>query len=291
MSENKFDQIRRRFWEAYVTLRDLSDEEILSGPDEVFKTAYEHLCDLGTVNLNGDTKTILSNSYAQNIAARLIHLIEMIEQRFELDEARLVNSSVDPWGFLKTLPSYPAYVQEINMEYRGAELKKGDKVVFLGSGPLPITPILFYQKHGVESVGIEKNPLYAELSQHIINRLGLADQIKIVKGDHFSLPLRPKYELLLLAYRAEPKEEIFAHLAKVLEGRAKVAYRVPERSSNGHLTLADLVFFIQQNGYFDSNGLPSEFREYCRIRPEPPNINALVMTIKETVMGPKELIR
>lgn len=281
MTESNFDQIRRRFWDAYETLRDLSDEEILSGPYEVFEPAYAQLRDLGTVNPGGDTASTCSKSYFQNIGVRLIHLIEMIEQRFELDAARLVNASADVWESLKTLPSYAGYVEEVRMEYFSADLKKGDKVVFLGSGPLPMTPILFYQEHGVESVGIEKNSSHAELSQDIINRLGLSDHVKIVKGDHFSLPLRQKFELLLLAYRAEPKEEIFGHLAKVLEDRAKVGYRVPEKSSNGHLSLADLLVLIQHNGYFRSNGLPSGFREYCRVPPEPPNVYALVMTIKE----------
>lgn len=282
MAENNFDQIRTRFWDAYVTLRDLSDEEILSGPYEVFATAYEQLRDLGTVNLNGDTDRIGSSSYFQNIAVRFIHLIEMIEQRFELDEARLVIAGTDAWESLKALPSYPGYRQLIKRECHGAELKKGDKVVFLGSGPLPITPILFYQEHGVESVGIEKNPLYAELSQDIINRVGLGDHIKIVKGDHFSLPLRQKYELLLLAYRAEPKEEIFAHLSKTLEEKARVAYRVPGKTSDGHLSLADLLSLIQQNAYFKSDDLAPGFKEYCRVRPKPPNTNTLVITIKET---------
>jgi precorrin-6B methylase 2 len=206
----------------------------------------------------------------------------MIEQRCELDMARAVAGSADAWETLRSLPAYPSYLQEVNMEYRGAELKRGDRIAFLGSGPLPITLILLYQEHGVEGIGIERNPQYAEMSQDIVNKLGLADHIKIIEGDHFSLPLREQCELLMLAYRAAPKEEIFAHLARTFEDGTKIAFRtVVEESSNGQQTPADLLYFIQRNSYFKSQSLPPEFREYRLIRPEPPVMNALLMTVKE----------
>jgi hypothetical protein len=85
----------------------------------------------------------------------------------------------------------------------------------------------------------------------------------------------------MLAYRAEPKEEIFAHLARTFEDGTKIAFRtVVEENSNGHLTPADLLYFIQRNSYFKSQSLPPEFREYRLIRPEPPVMNAMLMAIK-----------
>jgi hypothetical protein len=50
----------------------------------------------------------------------------------------------------------------------------------------------------------------------------------------------------------------------------------------GRPTLAGILYHVQEENYFKSGGLPANFREFHRIRPEPPLVNSLVMTIKET---------
>ncbi len=45
--------------------------------------------------------------------------------------------------------------------------------VFVGSGPLPLTLILFREKFGCKCIGIEIQEDVAELSREVIQKLGL----------------------------------------------------------------------------------------------------------------------
>ena len=118
--------------------------------------------------------------------------------------------------------------------------------------------------YGLRGVGIEQEPDRAELSRMVLQKLGLSDRIKIIAGNHFSLPLEEKSELIMVAAQAEPKKAIFDHLADVLPAGTKVSYRIYEK---GLRRLLDT---------FSRYELPKPFVEYLRIPPKPPVNNTVV---------------
>ena len=118
--------------------------------------------------------------------------------------------------------------------------------------------------YGLRGVGIEQEPDRAELSRMVLQKLGLSDRIKIIAGNHFSLPLEEKSELIMVAAQAEPKKAIFDHLANVLPAGTKVSYRIYEK---GLRRLLDT---------FSRYELPEPFVEYLRIAPKPPVNNTVV---------------
>ena len=118
--------------------------------------------------------------------------------------------------------------------------------------------------YGLRGVGIEQEPDRAELSRMVLQKLGLSDRIKIIAGNHFSLPLEEKSELIMVAAQAEPKKAIFDHLANVLPAGTKVSYRIYEK---GLRRLLDT---------FSRYELPEPFVEYLRISPKPPVNNTVV---------------
>ena len=69
---------------------------------------------------------------------------------------------------------------------------------------------------------------------------------------------------------ALPKDEIFSHLAKALPDGTILSYRIYEKG---------LRRLLDSQSVFN---LPSEFKEYARIRPEPPVNNTSVFIIKNT---------
>jgi hypothetical protein len=155
------------------------------------------------------------------------------------------------------------------MESDGADLKAGDRVVFLGSGPLPLSLIALVRRCGIRGVGIEKDPVNADLSCQVLEALALGGEIEIVSGDHFVLPLSRPCSLIMVGADAVPKEEIFARLAGTLPQGARLSYRVYEK---GFRRLFDRDHV---------GGLPPGLREYRRIRPEPPVNNTSVFVTKE----------
>ena len=111
-------------------------------------------------------------------------------------------------------------------------------------------------------------PEYAKISQKVIEVLELTGHIQIVRGNHFSLPLNEECSLVMVAADAGPKDEIFTHLAKTLPNGSRVSYRIYEKG---------LRRLMDDGAALD---LPPVFREYLRIRPEPPVNNTSVFLIK-----------
>ncbi|RCV63725.1 Nicotianamine synthase protein [Methanophagales archaeon] len=122
------------------------------------------------------------------------------------------------YSVIRSIFAYiPNYLQLAKTEYQGSPLKPGDNVLFLGSGPLPISLIILCRLYGLRGVGIEQEPDRAELSRIVLQKLGCSDQIRIIEGNQYTLPMIEKFELIMVAAQAEPKKAIFDHLADVLQ--------------------------------------------------------------------------
>ncbi len=54
--------------------------------------------------------------------------------KIEVEHAKAIIKSRDPWKTLKNFAYIPNYLQLAKTEYQGSQLKPGDHVLFLGSG-------------------------------------------------------------------------------------------------------------------------------------------------------------
>ena len=214
---------------------------------------------------------------ADNALRPAIEKIARIKQihglRLERQRARAIIDSRDPWQMLKGFLYYRNYIGLAEMESRGADLKVGDRVVFLGSGPLPLSLITLVKRCGIQGVGIERDPLNADLSRRVLDALALGGEIEIVLGDHFVLPISRPCSLIMVGADAVPKEEIFTHLAKTLPNGMTLSYRIYEKGLRR-------LFDRDHMGV-----LPSGLREYRRIRPQPPVNNTSVFVVKADEYG------
>jgi len=184
--------------------------------------------------------------------------------KLENEKAKSLLESPDPWETLRNFTFYPNYLQLARTEFTGSGLKPGDCILFLGSGPLPLSLIVLCHEYGIFGIGIEEDEKRANISRKVIACLGISESIKIIEGNHFSLPLETRCELYMVAAQAEPKKEVFEHLAKILPGGTKVSYRLYEKG---------LRRVLDGNYPFE---LPSGFEEYLRVQPEPPVNNTVV---------------
>jgi hypothetical protein len=124
-------------------------------------------------------------------------------------------------------------------------------------------------KYNLSGLGIEKDEERANLSRELIRKPGLSGKIQIITGNHFNLLSETRYGLYIIAAQAEPKNEIFDYLAKILPLGSKISYRIYEKG---------LRRLLNCNSYFD---LPAEFGEYLRIQPQPPVNNTVVFLKKK----------
>jgi hypothetical protein len=252
-----------------AALQDLTEDQIQNAPDEVYEAHLNRLNRLAAAPVTDDVVgRLLRDVDLGPRIARISRLKRQNGLRLEVQLAKSMIFAPDPWACLEQFVYYPNYLALACMEYDGAGLQAGDRVVFLGSGPLPLSLISLSRQYNIQGVGIEQNKAYAALSERVIRSLGLNHAIQIICGNHFVLPLKAPSRLIMVGADAMPKVEIFAHLAKILAPGQRISYRIYEK---GLRRLFDAGSVLD---------LPSDFRECGRVQPEPPVNNTCVFAIR-----------
>ncbi|MGP8323316.1 MAG: nicotianamine synthase family protein [Methanosarcinaceae archaeon] len=250
--------------------KDLKDQDILQSTSNHLGTNFHRLDSLAALDIDDQLveETICDPEY-NSLIKDIVRFRYLYSLKLEIENAKSILSSENPWDVLHNFTHYHNYIQLSDTEFQESELKSGDTVVFLGSGPLPLTLIVLCHLHGLKGIGIEQDSDRVELSRKVLEKLGLLDQIRIIHGNHFILPLNEKYDHLMIAANAEPKKEIFEYLANVLPEGIGLSYRIYEKGLRRILET------------YSSFKLPEQFVEYQRIRPEPPVNNTIVFLKKE----------
>jgi nicotianamine synthase len=92
------------------------------------------------------------------------------------------------------------------------------KVLFIGSGPLPMTAIMLARDHGIKSALIDNSNEAVSLSRRLIQTLGLEHMIKIVRADGTSFKNIKNFNVVFVAALAgvstAQKMSVFRHIKK-----------------------------------------------------------------------------
>lgn len=271
------EAVLKEILDLYKDIRELSDEEILSCSSDRPEKLFMRLDALITLDLESDIVFILLNKQElEPIFAHLNRFRNLYTVRLETGYAKEILSSQSPWDVLEGFPFYKNYLRLVQAECEGFDLKAGDRVIFLGSGPLPLTLIVFFKYHAVKGTGIEQNPERARLSIETLDKLGLSKYITIINGSHFSMNpidfLDPGTgaKAFIIAAQAEPKKEILDYLLEVIPAGCRISYRIYEK---GLMKLLNRDFLLD---------LPDGYREYKRIQPEPPAYNTVIILEKKS---------
>jgi len=261
--------------QIHALVKDIGEEEVLESSSVELQVAFKRLDELAALEVDEEsTEMILKRQGLESLLISISNFRFSYNLKLEIEKANSILESQDPWKTLKNFTFYPNYLQLSRAEYIGAKLKTEDCVVFLGSGPLPLSLIMLCHEYGVQGIGIEQDGKRASLSREVISRLKLSEKIRIIEGNHFCLPLEDRCELYMVAAQAEPKKEIFEHLARVLPKGSKVSYRLYEK---GLRRILDGGILFK---------LPAGFEEYLRIQPEPPVNNTVVFLEKNSNSEP-----
>ena len=263
-------RIKKAFEEIHRAIGHLSKAEILSGPVQGFERQFERLHPLAAMQVDDEqAPEMLADPEFHHKIRCIAQLKTVYGLRLEIEQARSVFAAPDPWQAIEAFPFYPNYVRLAQMETVGGNLHAGDRVAFLGSGPLPMSLICMARQYGIEGVGIEQEAEYAALSQELLGVLSLDEQVRIVHGDHHSLPLdQQPVNLVMVGADARPRGEVLDYLAGALDPGATLSFRIYEKGFRRFLDAQEA--FV----------LPEGFKEAGRVRPVPPVNNTVVFLIK-----------
>jgi hypothetical protein len=270
------EYVRKTMREAYYAVKDLSDDDLLYGPVENYFLPLQMIKSLSLVSsdFSGIDSDVPTEKITTTIAC-IENLLWMFGLRYEIEAAKTISNNSSPWEALQNFVYYDAYIETTRMEFEGAGLQAGQKIVHIGSGPLPISLILFYKMYGVESIGIEIDPRCYESSKELIGNLGLGENISILLGDHHLLPVNTEVQHYIVGLDARPKAEIFAHLAAFLPRGASVSYRFNKQAIQN-----DCLATMMDMSYLSYQKFP-DFREIAVSYPRPPAINIIAFLLKE----------
>lgn len=219
---------KAEFLSIFNKISHLSKEDILFGAGEEYKSELELL--QGFARRKVDENALAQKSQTDpDLVMRMRKVTEIMyfaNLRNEMNVANRIANSSDPFGILSSLSYYEAYKSTVATEFEGSNLRPGDRVLFLGSGPLPISLIIFCQLFEIGGLGVEREHRFCELANHVLESLRLTGKIGIQNGDHFSLPPAREFQHLFIALDAEPKTEILNQMERVLPSGMQFSLRV-----------------------------------------------------------------
>jgi precorrin-6B methylase 2 len=199
-------------------LGEISLEEIITLLDSVEVIAHDQEIDFDSA------KHILDDEQMNEALTLIRKFYVVLGARLETDNAKTILKSDDPWKTLESFHFYPRYQGLIKNENQLVKFTPGQKVVFVGGGPLPLTLILFNKLYGSQCVSVEIQPEVAELSRQVLKKLGLESEIEVIEGDETSIK-DIDYTVIMVAALAEPKERVFTNLWEIVDTTTPIIYR------------------------------------------------------------------
>ena len=200
------------------SLNDVDLGEITKLLDAIEVIAHDETIDFDSA------KHILDDEKMNNALKLIRKFYLYIGARLETSNAMEIIKSDDPKATLDTFHFYERYQGLLTNESKLAHWHDDKTFVFVGSGPLPLTLILFREKFGCKCIGIEIQEEVAELSREVIQKLGLDDGIEIMVGDE-TLLKDIDFDILMVAAFAEPKERVFANVWEIVDEKTPVLVR------------------------------------------------------------------
>lgn len=197
-------------------------------PRDLWRAALEveHLV-LSDVLDRGEAEEVLRGlAAAGKIApcqAAFAELEPMIERSFASQVASGNRGLVEDHDSLAA--NYLARYGELaRREAALARMAPGDRVLFIGSGPLPISAIEYCRQTGCEADGLDFVEDAIRVSRRAIHRLGLDGRMRVHlgRGEHFPVT---GYSVVVVGVLARPKAEILKNVAATRSEGSRVLLR------------------------------------------------------------------
>jgi Nicotianamine synthase protein len=99
-----------------------------------------------------------------------------------------------------------------------------EDILFIGSGPLPLTAVLMHQQTGAYVTCIDCDPLAVAHSSRLLSKLRLDDAITVSSGRGEEVRIG-RHDLVVIALLAQPKAAILANVANALRPDGHVLCR------------------------------------------------------------------
>ena len=139
-----------------------------------------------------------------NTLERLQRVYERFETDLEYDFARKIIAGE---ATVEDYPLYQRFQRLVQTEVDLASITEKDRVLFIGSGSFPISPILVSQLTFARVDCFDHSEKAVSLSERVMEKLGLSDKIRIINAGGDTQKIYG-YNVIMVALLAQPKSEI-----------------------------------------------------------------------------------
>lgn len=190
--------------------------------------------DLITIVLEyrGNAGIILTDERIRKIKPKLEMLCADGEYLLEEHWVKKIIANTSASDTLKKFPYYANYQKLLKTEYSAlvsAGILKSSKILFVGSGPLPLSSILLATEYGLAVTAIDNEKESVCLAEELITTLSLSDRIRIIHGDIRDYKDLDEYDAVLVAAFAgsteSDKKSIVRRTVKSLKENAVLIAR------------------------------------------------------------------
>lgn len=148
-----------------------------------------------------------------------------LDYEIELEFSKRILNNSDR---LENFQYYQDYFNSLALE---AQAVKG-KILFIGSGPLPLSGILLQKFIGSKIDMLDYDSLAVDYGQAIIQKLGLAENLSVIRGDAQFFERCNDYNSIILALEAGINIELKSLILNKILATARPDAKILVRSSN-----------------------------------------------------------
>lgn len=190
-------------------------------PSPNINSSFSKLVTLVDATSKSNSKKILIDKKIHSLKKDFLRFSSQGESELEFFWAHKIIKSKNPHNTLLEFPYLKNYKDLVNFETEhltkvGLYTKKS--ILFIGSGPLPLSPIFMAKKYNVsiDTIDIDKNA--CTISRKILNVLKINQKINIYNEDVFNITDFSNYDVIFVAALVgkteKEKNSLIKHITK-----------------------------------------------------------------------------
>lgn len=168
-----------------------------------------------------EVQAVLSSEYIQAHQRQLQDKLSEAEFLTELSDSRQACQTKDSvLDAVKSLPNWPVYIALVKRELDAlrrftdtSRQTERSPIVFVGSGPMPLSPMILHLFSGVEVVCLEKDIVAYEASRTLLEHMEFAAKVRVVleNGANFDYG---SYNRIFVASLVRNKQAVLEQISR-----------------------------------------------------------------------------
>lgn len=198
-----------------------------------FTELHRHILELEKFAFSFDEDEIGVSTVLECLAPEVLSRLNTAYCKWETElEYRFAHRLIEGKVEISEYLLYERFDKLVRRELSLVQSHPPKQILFIGSGPFPISAIHMHFQTGKRVDCVDSNREAVEISRQVMKKAGLTDSVRMFwdRGEEYS---PADYDLVLVALLAKPKRAILKHLRKSL----KPGSRILCRTSMGMRTL------------------------------------------------------